>query len=200
MFGVNPAQIKAIQAANAKKTTQKSSTPSTKKKSSKIVTTKGTTLPTVVVTSRQKLPRLQNIEIIPAERKTISTAPSIIPSRVSPIQIINAPTLAKGNFSSFLQIAANKSISIGKDCQIQIQKGITKADTVSQIDLCNLVSYFLNKANNTRNYIKIVLETFLAQNCRTLFNFYRLKITSEKVVYSSGMLTTFFYSLILFLN
>ena len=81
MFGVNPAQIKAIQAANAKKTTQKSSTPSTKKKSSKIVTTKGTTLPTVVVTSRQKLPRLQNIEIIPAERKTISTAPSNEPPK-----------------------------------------------------------------------------------------------------------------------
>ena len=163
MFGVNPAQIKAIQAANAKKTTQKSSTPSTKKKSSKIVTTKGTTLPTVVVTSRQKLPRLQNIEIIPAERKTISTAPSIIPSRVSPIQIINAPTLAKGNFSSFLQIAANKSISIGKDCQIQIQKGITKADTVSQIDLCNLVSYFLNKAipsgsNIETQFIKLKKE------------------------------------------
>ena len=179
MFGVNPAQIKSLLAANAKKTTQKSSTPSSNKKSSKVVTNK-TTLPEVTVTAAIKSPRLQNAEIIPTERAVISSAPSIIPSRVSPIQIINTPTLAKGNFSAFLQIAANKSISIGKDCQIQVQKGITKADAVSQIDLCNLVSYFLTKAIPSGSNIESQFKK-LKKNAQDILD--KIQETEEQVLH-----------------
>ena len=149
MFGVNPAQLKKLQEANAKKTTQKSSTPSSKKKSSKVVTTKGTTVDASTVRQRANLISAEGkIEIIPLERPLPlppTAARLVIPANVQPIQF-NTPTLAKGSFSSFLQNAANKSISVSKDCQIQVQKGITKAEVVSEIDLCNLVSYFLTQA------------------------------------------------------
>jgi hypothetical protein len=120
-----------------------------KKNKSKIVTAKGTTVDeTVVTTSLRIRPGLEKAEIIPLP-KPLPLAPTsarlVIPANVQPIQF-NTPTLAKGNFSSFLQNAANKSISVGKDCEIQVQKGIVKAETVSQIDLCNLVSYFLTQA------------------------------------------------------
>lgn len=120
-----------------------------KKNKSKIVTTKGTTVDdSTVKTSLRIRPGLEKAEIIPLERP-VPIPPTFarltIPANVQPVQF-NTPTLAKGNFSSFLQNAANKSISVGKDCEIQVQKGIVKAETVSQIDLCNLVSYFLTQA------------------------------------------------------
>jgi hypothetical protein len=134
-----------------------------KKNKSKIVTTKGTTVDeSTVKTSLRIRPGLEKAEIIPLP-KPLPLAPTsarlVIPANVQPIQF-NTPTLAKGNFSSFLQNAANKSISVGKDCQIQVQKGITKAEAVSEVDICNLVSYFLTQAlpsgsNQEAQFIKL---------------------------------------------
>jgi hypothetical protein len=109
MFGVNAAQLKKLQEANAKKITQKSSSPSSNKKSSKVVTNKGKTLDEVTVTAAINKRDLGKIEIIPFDKPDISKFPTTIPPRVSAIPSpINIPTLAKGNFSSFLQYAANQ--------------------------------------------------------------------------------------------
>ena len=48
--------------------------------------------------------------------------------------------------SGFLQNAANKSVSTSKDISKKVNKGITTVDAINQIDICNLISYFLNQA------------------------------------------------------
>jgi len=48
--------------------------------------------------------------------------------------------------SGFLQNAVNKSVSISKDINKNVQKGILQVETINEIDLCNLISFFLTKA------------------------------------------------------
>jgi len=48
--------------------------------------------------------------------------------------------------SGFLQNAANKSVSTSKDISKQVNKGITTVEVINGIDICNLISYFLNQA------------------------------------------------------
>jgi hypothetical protein len=48
--------------------------------------------------------------------------------------------------SGFLQNAANKSVSTSKDISKKVNQGITTVDAINQIDICNLISYFLNQA------------------------------------------------------
>ena len=48
--------------------------------------------------------------------------------------------------SGFLQKAANKSVSTSKDISKQVNKGITTVEAINEIDICNLISYFLNQA------------------------------------------------------
>jgi hypothetical protein len=166
---------------NLQKTTQKSSTPSSSKKSNKIVTTKGTVLSEATVKAAVNKRDLGKIEIIPFDKPDISKFPTTIPPRVSAIPSpINIPTLAKGNFSSFLQYAANKSISVGKDCEITVQKGITKADAVSQIDLCNLVSYFLTQALPSGSNQLTQFNT-LKKNAQDILN--KIQETEEQVLH-----------------
>ena len=48
--------------------------------------------------------------------------------------------------SGFLQNAVNKSVSTSKDINKNVQKGILQVETINEIDLCNLISFFLTKA------------------------------------------------------
>lgn len=48
--------------------------------------------------------------------------------------------------SGFLQNAVNKSVSVSKDINKNVQKGILQVEAINEIDLCNLISFFLTKA------------------------------------------------------
>ena len=125
----------------------------TSKKKNQIVTTAGTTLPAVTVTAVTK-PKQYAAPIVTLPRATAQplnapTAPlPKIPPRIN--IAVKSPrypaTIAEGPYSLFLQNAAIKSTLKSKDLQIQVQKGITKSEAVAEIDLCNLVSYFLMQA------------------------------------------------------
>lgn len=126
----------------------------TSKKKNTTVTTAGTTLPAVTVSAAVKPNRLNAASIVTLPRATAQplnapTAPlPTIPPRIN--IAVKSPrypaTIAEGPYSLFLQNAAIKSTLKSKDLQIQVQKGITKSEAVAEIDLCNLVSYFLMQA------------------------------------------------------
>jgi hypothetical protein len=124
----------------------------TSKKKNTTVTTAGTTLPPVIVTATISPKKLNAETIVTLPRLTTPTVGPItlpiIPSRISPaVPNPRFPTtIAEGPYSLFLQKAAIKSTIKSKDLQIQVQKGITKSEAVAEIDLCNLVSYFLMQA------------------------------------------------------
>ena len=48
--------------------------------------------------------------------------------------------------SGFLQNAVNKSVSVSKDINKNVQKGILQVEAINEIDLCNIISFFLTKA------------------------------------------------------
>lgn len=169
------------QAQQASKSTPKSSSPSSKPKD-KIVTTKGTVLPEVLVSSTTK-PKLNAESIVPLDKISITSvpAPTAIPIRVSPIPSpINVPTLAKGNFSSFLQNAAIKATNAGKDCQRIIQKGVTQAEDISSLDLCNLITYFLTQALPSGSNIEAQFQT-LKKNSQKILD--QIQETEEQVLH-----------------
>jgi len=124
----------------------------TSKKKNTTVTTAGTTLPPVIVTATISPKKLNAETIVTLPRLTTPTVGPIIlpiiPLRISPaVPNPRFPTtIAEGPYSLFLQKAAIKSTIKSKDLQIQVQKGITKSEAVAEIDLCNLVSYFLMQA------------------------------------------------------
>ena len=124
----------------------------TSKKKNTTVTTAGTTLPPVIVTAAISPKKLNAETIVTLPRLTTPTVGPIIlpiiPLRISPaVPNPRFPTtIAEGPYSLFLQKAAIKSTIKSKDLQIQVQKGITKSEAVAEIDLCNLVSYFLMQA------------------------------------------------------
>ena len=124
----------------------------TSKKKNTTVTTAGTTLPPVTITATTKPNRLNAEPLVTLPRTPTPTVGPITlpttPPRISPaVPNPRFPTtIAEGPYSLFLQKAAVKSTLKSKDLQIQVQKGITKSEAVAEIDLCNLVSYFLMQA------------------------------------------------------
>ena len=127
----------------------------TSKKKNTTVTTQGTTLPEVTVSATANPRRLNAATIVTLPRayvNPLTNAPTTpLPTTPPRINIAARPprypaTIAEGPYSIFLQKAATKSTIVSKDLQIQVQKGITKSEAVAEIDLCNLVSYFLMQA------------------------------------------------------
>lgn len=121
------------------------------------------TLPTVVVTATPKRARTispTNVSAIPANfvPKPIQVQTQPVPlsksaKRYQRSEEIKAQIKLNVDYpypisplGTFLQLATTKAIAVSKDIRKNLVKATDKVEIVNEIDLCNLVSYFLSQA------------------------------------------------------
>lgn len=121
------------------------------------------TLPEVVVTAAPRRPRIVspiNASSIPVNLipKPIQVQTQPVPLSKSAKRVIRSEEIkaqiklnvdypyTNSPLGTFLQLATTKAIAVSKDIRKNLVKATDKVEIVNEVDICNLISYFLSQA------------------------------------------------------
>jgi len=89
------------------------------------------------------------------------------------------PYIDSAPLGKFLQNASNYAIQISKDIKKVIVKASDKVETINEIDLCNLVSYFLTQALPSGSNVEQQFQKVKDQSAKLL---QKIEDTEQKII------------------